>query len=185
MSWDTAGAVGTQPITCLSGLGSEFWGTTGGSVVYTNNSGSTWTFSTPGHWGIFASLNAVTFSPVASPLNGWAVGDSGLILHYRRTGVASLSGAGNSLPPAFTLFQNYPNPFNPATVIRYAIPARTHVILSLFNALGQNIATLVNGDIDAGNHEIRFDGTNLATGVYFYRIQAGGFVQTRKLLLLR
>lgn len=185
MSWDSAGVAGTQPVTCLSGLGSEFWATTGGSIAYTNNSGRTWTFSTPGHWGIFAPLNAVTFSPVASPLNGWAVGDSGMILHYRRGGAASISGAGNSLPAAVTLFQNYPNPFNPATVIRYALPGRSHVVLTLFNALGQQVATLVNDSQEAGYHNVRFEGGNLASGVYFYRLSAGDYVETKKLVILR
>jgi len=185
MSWDSAGVSGSRPVTCISGLAGEFWATTGGSIAYTNNSGLTWTYSGPGYWGIFAPLNALTFSPAGSQVNGWAVGDSGLILHYRRTGVASVSGRGNSLPSAFALLQNYPNPFNPSTTIRFALPGRAHVVLALFNMLGQHVATLVNGDVDAGKHEVKFDGANLASGVYYYRIQAGSFVQTKKLLLLR
>jgi hypothetical protein len=185
VSWDTASGAGAQPVTCISGLGNEFWATTGGSIAYTNKSGLSWTYSTPGHWGVFAPLNALTFSPAGSQINGWAVGDSGLILHYRRTGVASVSGSGNSLPSAFALSQNYPNPFNPATTIRYALPVRSHVVVAIFNGLGQRVATLVNGDVEAGNHSVRFDGSNLASGVYYYRIQAGNFVQTKKLILIR
>jgi hypothetical protein len=59
------------------------------------------------------------------------------------------------------------------------------VVLALFNSLGQRVATLVNGDVDAGNHSVKFDGSNLASGVYYYRIQAGNFVQSKKLILLR
>jgi hypothetical protein len=91
------------------------------------------------------------------------------------------------------LMQNYPNPFNPATTISFGLPRRSHVELSIFNALGQKVSTLVNADIDGGYHQVRFDGTNLASGVYFYRINAQGlskgsgqdFVQTKRLLLLK
>jgi len=92
---------------------------------------------------------------------------------------------GSSMPQVFALEQNFPNPFNPSTTIKYGLPQRSHVILIVYNTLGQQVATLVNGDIDVGYHEVKFDGTNLSSGVYFYRIQAGSFVQTRKLLLIR
>jgi hypothetical protein len=91
----------------------------------------------------------------------------------------------NDLPEAFKLDQNYPNPFNPTTTIRYALPQRIHVMLSVYNTLGQLVSTLVNGDADAGYHEVRFDAIGLASGVYFYRIMAGTFVATKKLLLIR
>jgi hypothetical protein len=88
------------------------------------------------------------------------------------------------LPVSFSLDQNYPNPFNPNTTIRYALPAMSYVTLSVFNALGQQMATLVNDGQEAGYHEVRFDGGGLASGVYFYRLKAGDFLQTRKMLLL-
>jgi D-alanyl-D-alanine carboxypeptidase len=89
------------------------------------------------------------------------------------------------LPTSYALEQNYPNPFNPATTIRYSMPHRSHVTLTVFNPLGQQLATLVNREIEAGYHEIQFDALGLASGVYFYRLRAGDFAQTRKLLLLR
>jgi len=89
------------------------------------------------------------------------------------------------LPKNFALQQNYPNPFNPSTTISYALPHRSHVTLTVFNTLGQKEAELVNGDIDAGYHEIQFNASNLASGVYFYRMQAGSYVETKKLLLVR
>jgi len=85
----------------------------------------------------------------------------------------------------FTLSQNYPNPFNPATMIRYGIPYRSRVRLAVFNTLGQQVAVLQDGEQDAGRHEVKFDGSALASGVYFYRLQAGSFTQAKKLLLLR
>jgi len=99
--------------------------------------------------------------------------------------VTSAGTSGPTLPTVFALDQNYPNPFNPVTTIRYALPRQSHVVLSIFNALGEKVEDLVNGDVSAGYHDVRLDGNNLASGVYFYRLQAGDFMQTRKLLLLK
>ncbi len=88
-------------------------------------------------------------------------------------------------PAAYSLEQNYPNPFNPSTTIRYEIPARSHVTLVVFNMLGQKIAELVNGEKEPGSYGATFNGAGLSSGVYLYRIQAGNFVQTRKLVLLK
>ncbi|MEW6510746.1 MAG: T9SS type A sorting domain-containing protein [Bacteroidota bacterium] len=97
------------------------------------------------------------------------------------TGVENQSPA----PKAYALHQNYPNPFNPCTNIRYALPSRGHVTLVMLDALGQHVATLVDGIQDAGEHEVRFDGSGLASGVYFYQLNAGEYMETRRLMLLR
>ncbi len=89
------------------------------------------------------------------------------------------------VPQSMTLHQNYPNPFNPSTTIRYGLPNRSNVTLSVFNTLGQAAAELVSGEQDAGYHEVKFDGSGLSSGVYFYRMQAGSFTETKKLLLVR
>jgi hypothetical protein len=100
------------------------------------------------------------------------------------TGVSDSREAGQ-VPSEVTLFQNYPNPFNPTTSIRYGLPHRAHVLLTVYNALGQRVAALVNDDIEAGYHEVRFHAPGLASSVYYYRIQAGTFTETRRLVLLR
>jgi hypothetical protein len=112
----------------------------------------------------------------------------------------SVDGTDEGLPVALVLEQNYPNPFNPSTTIRYGLPVPAWVTMPVFNSLGQQVALLQNGEQAAGYHEVRFDGSRLASGVYFYRIQirptdsaigrgsgsgAGALVQTRTLLLLR
>jgi cyclomaltodextrinase / maltogenic alpha-amylase / neopullulanase len=99
----------------------------------------------------------------------------------------TLSAAANErqVPSSYQLFQNYPNPFNPSTTIRYGLLRSTWVRISVLNTLGQQIATLRNGMEQAGNHEVQLDGRALPSGVYFYRMEAGEFVQTRKLVLLR
>jgi formylglycine-generating enzyme required for sulfatase activity len=93
--------------------------------------------------------------------------------------------AESSIPTGFELCQNFPNPFNPSTTIRFGLPNRTRVLLSVFNSLGQQVAMLVDGEMNAGYHEAIFDATGLASGVYLYRLQAGESVETRKLILLR
>lgn len=92
---------------------------------------------------------------------------------------------GPSGPTQFHIEQNYPNPFNPTTAISYALPHKSEVTITIFNTLGQEISLLVRETQDAGYHEVKFDGSGLASGIYFYRFQAGSFLQTKKLLLLK
>jgi formylglycine-generating enzyme len=101
------------------------------------------------------------------------------------TTVVGVETEGPDFPLWAALDQNYPNPFNPSTTIRYGLPNRSHVTLTVFNTLGQQISLLQDGEQEPGYHEVRFDGSNLASGVYFCRMQAGDFVITRKLLLVR
>ena len=137
-----------------------------------------------------ASLGSVTvlyrngtffmwYSALSSMTGHWQLG-------YATSPVFTL-GLQNSqtTPGAFTLEQNYPNPFNPSTTIRYGLPKSSHVTLSVFNTLGQRVATLVNENQEAGYHSVRFNGTGVSTGAYFYRIQADNNVETKRLLLLR
>jgi D-alanyl-D-alanine carboxypeptidase len=99
------------------------------------------------------------------------------------TGVDLRTPAG--VAAAFELEQNYPNPFNPSTHIRYMLPASADVRLSVYDLLGREVSLLVNERLDAGIHEVGFDGAALAAGVYFYRLQAGDFAQTRRFVLLK
>ncbi|HTO95093.1 MAG TPA: T9SS type A sorting domain-containing protein, partial [Bacteroidota bacterium] len=88
-------------------------------------------------------------------------------------------------PAVYQLDQNYPNPFNPSTVIGYVIPRTAFVRLVVFDLLGRTVRTLVSGMQGFGPHSVVFDGAGLASGVYFYRLTAGGFTQTRKLMIIR
>ncbi len=91
----------------------------------------------------------------------------------------------NSLPTEFSLAQNYPNPFNPTTIIKYALPQNVHVTLEVFNSLGQRVDVLVDGVETAGYHQKNFHGHAVASGVYIYKLTAGNFVESRKLLLMK
>jgi hypothetical protein len=102
---------------------------------------------------------------------------------YGLTGVNEDEELGQ--PVAYKLAQNYPNPFNPSTKIRYTIPENARVTLKVFNILGQEVATLVNEHEVAGNYVALFEANELATGVYFYRLEAGKFTDVKKMLLLK
>jgi len=90
-----------------------------------------------------------------------------------------------NIPLQYSLSQNYPNPFNPSTTIEYSIPKSGNVTLKIFNVLGKELATLVNGQNEAGKHIVNFDASDLNSGVYFYKIEAGSFVDTKKMILLK
>ncbi|MDD1444389.1 T9SS type A sorting domain-containing protein, partial [Dolichospermum sp. ST_sed3] len=85
----------------------------------------------------------------------------------------------------FTLSQNYPNPFNPVTSIQYAISSKQFVSLKVYDVLGNGVATLVNEEKPTGEYEVEFDRTDLPSGVYFYQLQVGDFVETKKMILLK
>ena len=89
------------------------------------------------------------------------------------------------LPKSFRLFQNYPNPFNPNTKIKYSIPGKSFVSLKVFGLLANEITTLVNEEKSAGNYEVQFNGLELPSGVYFYKLQTDDFIQTKKMILLK
>ena len=106
-------------------------------------------------------------------------------IKYTDNSATDIESYSDALPDIFLLEQNYPNPFNPTTTIKYSIPEMSKVSLILFNLLGEEIITLVNDEKPAGNYSVNLNAANLPSGVYFYRIHAGNFVETRKMILLK
>ncbi len=156
-------------------------GTFGGGVVLSTDGGKTW-----------QSINSGL--PAHSNVSALAVCDSILIAGTNSNGVwkRPLSEISTSvevhlkdLPMHFSLYQNYPNPFNPSTTISFILPLKSLVFLKVFDILGREVATLANEEMLAGNHSFNWNAANLASGIYFYRLQAGSFTETKKLILLR
>lgn len=102
-----------------------------------------------------------------------------------KTAVEEKAREESQLPTSYELEQNYPNPFNPSTTIAFALPKLSEVTLNIFDAYGREVATLVEGRLPAGRHEVVLDARPFSSGVYFYRLQAGEFSQTRRLTLVK
>jgi len=96
-----------------------------------------------------------------------------------------LQAIGNEIPNEFKLIQNYPNPFNPITKIKFDLPKNVNVKLTIYDMLGREIETLVNEQLNAGSYEVNWDGTKYTSGVYYYRLNAGEFVETKKMILVK
>jgi photosystem II stability/assembly factor-like uncharacterized protein len=155
----------------------------GGTVLRTTDGGVTWLGETV---GTGANLYAVSFT---DRVTGPTVGDGGIILRTNTPGFSGLqsihivSGESGDRPQEFSLDQNYPNPFNPTTKIGFRIEETGLATLKLFDVLGRETATLVNDVMQPGSYKVTLDGSGLASGVYFYRLVAGGFVLTKKLIV--
>ena len=92
---------------------------------------------------------------------------------------------GDGIPTDYNLFQNFPNPFNPVTTIYYSIPELSFITLRVYDVLGNEVASLVNEEKPIGNYEVDFNGTGIPSGIYFYTLQAGSFVETKKMVLMK
>ncbi|MGI0013651.1 MAG: T9SS type A sorting domain-containing protein [Nitrososphaera sp.] len=114
---------------------------------------------------------------------------SGFLVHPLisglKTAVDEKTQEESQLPTSYELEQNYPNPFNPSTTIAFALPKPSEVTLKIFDASGREVATLVEGKLPAGKHKVILDASPFSSGVYFYRLQAGEFSQTRRLMLVK
>ena len=99
--------------------------------------------------------------------------------------MTSVEGLSTELPTRFSLGQNYPNPFNPSTTIPFSVPSKAFVSLKVFDALGREVSSLVSEELSAGTHSRQWSAVGLASGIYFYRLQAGNVVEPRRLILPR
>src|SRR4030095_2276600 len=152
-----------------------------GGIKRSTDNGLTWvTTPTP-----VSNLKHFDFVQVNMVVTGYAVSSDGSVIRLDDT-LGVLTGINsNNIPREFSLQQNYPNPFNPATQIEYNIAKETFVRLTVYDALGREVAVLVNETKKPGVHNLTFDGSNFNSGVYFYKLQAGEFTDTRKMVLLK
>jgi len=128
------------------------------------------------------------------PVLSMYVNDSNIYVGMQRGGIWSVplsevtaikQPTWTTVPSSFRLLQNYPNPFNPTTTISYQLSAVTQVNLSVYDILGRRVETMVNAKQNAGSYNVTFDANRLASGVYFYRLEAGAFSQTKKLMVIK
>lgn len=149
----------------------------GGSIYKSTNGGLNWTTDFPTTQD--KKLYSIDFS---NSSYGWAVGQAGTVLGTadRVTGVSN-----NNIAGKYSLSQNYPNPFNPVTNIKYQITNNGIVTLKVFDIMGREISTIVNEKQNSGTYEVKFNANSIPSGVYFYRLQAGNFTDTKKMLLIK
>jgi probable HAF family extracellular repeat protein len=170
-----------------------------GSLIVGDNAGGAFRFSTAGGLEelnqVYASLltsgsdlyTALDISSdsqyiVGYGLNGITGQDEGYLLAV--SGTSSVDES-QSNPGNFVLYQNYPNPFNPSTTIKFQVPNSSFVNLKVFDILGNEVTTLVNEEKATGNYEVNFEAKVLSSGIYFYKLQAGSFVETKKMIMIR
>jgi hypothetical protein len=163
-------------------------------IMFSQNQMRYGTISTAG--GKVSSTNKIMIITVGESVTGKISGAAnqssmGFWSVYQSEVLTSVEDE-ETMPVEYKLYQNYPNPFNPATKIQYAVgnlpegkASRQLVQLKVYDILGNELATLVNEEKPAGKYEIEFNATQLSSGVYFYKLQAGEFVETKKMILLR
>ena len=149
-----------------------------GDLLKSSDFGNNWTVALKESSSTFIALSIINNS------KAWIVGTNGLIKYCENISMDVVKKIDN-VPTNVELFQNYPNPFNGTTVIKCHLPTQSSVALEIYDLLGRNVATLVNGDFDAGEHDVAFDASSFNSGLYFYRLTANGFVSTRKMIVLK
>jgi len=150
---------------------------TGGTILSTTDGGTSWVAQTS---GTTETLRGVSFINVNTAT---VVGEVGTIL--RMSNATGIEDNTIKIHTNFTLMQNYPNPFNPSSTISYSVPEIVFVSIRVYDVLGNQVAILVNEEKPIGIYEIEFDATKLPSGIYFYKLQAGSFVETKKMVLMK
>ena len=180
VTWDSLGGLAVPTLSSVAFCSADtgFTLASNGKILRTVNAGATWDSVS----GVSSTAGATNIS-FRSGRTGLTCGSGGAV--YRTTSSTASVSMTEPFAQQFVLNQNYPNPFNPSTTIGYGLPNRSHVTLTVFNMLGEQVAVLQNEEQEGGYHEVKFDGADLSSGVYFYRIQSGDFFQTRKLVFLR
>jgi hypothetical protein len=150
-----------------------------GTILKTINGGINWISQNS---GLTAELRSVTF---INDSIGWAVGDSGKIISTGHFGVTGIVFENSQIPSGYSVSQNYPNPFNPSTKINFSIPRSSLVKISVYDLTGRIAGIPVNEFLSAGTYQFTWNAGNLTSGVYFYRLDAEGFTDTKKMILVK
>jgi photosystem II stability/assembly factor-like uncharacterized protein len=180
-SWAITYNSGGQQLNSVSFADSSVgWVVGSDKIVKSTNGGNTWaTQSWPSPQRYLVAVHCV------DPLHAWAVGDQIILRTRDGGGVTGVAPFANGLPKDFILYQNFPNPFNPQTTLRFALPTRSRVVLSVFDVLSREVTRLIDSEFNAGEHTVVFDASKLATGIYVYRVETDIGSSLKKCLLLK
>ncbi|HWA05352.1 MAG TPA: T9SS type A sorting domain-containing protein, partial [Ignavibacteria bacterium] len=148
-------------------------------LLKTTNSGLNWFNLSPG------TVNGLMSMQFFSDSIGYVVGAGGTILYTTNGGITFVNHSSSNIPKGYFLSQNYPNPFNPLTNIKFDIPKRSYVKISIHDILGKEISVLVNEELNAGTFEVNWDASNFPSGVYFYKIETEEFSESKKMVLVK
>jgi len=180
-TWTLLAASGTGTISGIEGSGDDYWYVRGTTIYRSTNLGTSWTLS---HTHTAAQNDISLATDGAGCMTGWSGGTTGTIA--KMTGVpVAVNDPISNIPTAYKLEQNYPNPFNPTTSITFALPIAGNVELKVYDILGKEVASIVSGNMNAGTHIVPFDASALASGVYIYKITAGSFIDSKKMVLIK
>jgi len=152
-----------------------------GLIHFTINGGLNWIAQTPPTANrIYRSIN------FTDSLNGWCVGNNGVILKTTTGGVlTNFTNISSEIPEKFSLSQNYPNPFNPNTFINYQLPMFNFISLKVYDVLGNEVATIVNENQNAGTYSVEFKGNGFSSGVYYYKLETADFTEVKRMMLVK
>ena len=150
----------------------------GGTILRTINGGINWTSQSSGTYNTLWSASFIDAN------NGTVVGYYGTILRTTNGGVF-VNQVSSKIPERFSLYQNYPNPFNLSTNIRFDILKSSYIKLTIYDILGKEVSVFINENLTAGIYEVSWDGSVYPTGVYFYRLVTGNFVNVKKMVLIK
>ena len=153
---------------------------TGGGLKKTTNGGVTWLWQNS---PTTLTLSSITYTDSVTSISA---GFDGTIVKTDNGGTfTGINQNGTEIPNTYSLSQNYPNPFNPSTKISFDIPSASNVNLTVYNILGAEVKVLANEYLAAGKYDVQFRASDLPSGTYFYRLRAGDFTETKKMILIK
>jgi hypothetical protein len=161
----------------ISGI-SLFAGTTNGTYISTNF-GQSWSLRNEGMGALTVNSIAITGDYIYAGTTGASVWKRPL------AELVGINNIGNTIPKSFYLYQNYPNPFNPTTKIKFNIPKSSFTSIKIYNILGAQIAILLNKQLQPGSYEVEWNASNYPSGVYYYKLNSGDYIETKKMILIK
>lgn len=180
ITWNQIPISGAGNYYSLAGSGTrDFWTASDGYVYHTTDFGSSWASELI----FFGNIFAIDFVTIGDNAIGYVAGTNGTIARFEGP-ITSVNEIPTKLNK-YSLEQNYPNPFNPITKIKFTIPYTQYVSVKIFDALGKYVMNICNEEKPSGTYELSVDGNGLSSGIYFYQLQAGNFIETKKFILIK